>query len=341
MSGAAAGLARWFEQSLGMEDAVVERRLGGGNSNITELVTHSRGKVVLRRPPDAAISPSAATGVRREYRTLSALAGRARVPTAIAFCEDTAILGQPFLVAEFIEGVAISTELPASYPRNGDTLSRIGEELIDAIAAVHALDCRELGLEVPRGESAYVSRQIERWMRARATDAVRELPMFTETGRWLLAHCPTVAPTALIHGDFHLDNSLFQQDATRLAAIIDWELATIGDPLADLGLALAFWGPRPVEKIGFAFVQQVTRDVPGVVSRETLAQRWSNATGVPVGALDYYRVFALWRLAAIVEGAFVLYRKGLVADAYSRNLEHDVTNLLAEAAQIAGLGSAA
>jgi aminoglycoside phosphotransferase (APT) family kinase protein len=337
MSGATAGLARWFEQSLGMEGAVVERRLGGGNSNITELVTHSRGKVVLRRPPDAAISSSAANGVRREYRVLSALAGRARVPAPIAFCEDAAILGQPFLVVEYVEGVAISTELPSGYPRDGDTLTRIGEELIDAIGAIHALDCRDLGLEMPRSEATYVSRQIERWMRARETDAVRDLPLLATIGRWLLAHCPPVAPVALIHGDFHLDNSLFQRDAPRLAAIIDWELATIGDPLADLGLALAFWGPRPVEKIGFSFVQQVTRDVPGVVSRESLAERWSKATGIPADDLDYYRVFALWRLAAIVEGAFVLYRKGLVADAYSRNLEHDVPSLLAEAAQIAGL----
>jgi aminoglycoside phosphotransferase (APT) family kinase protein len=337
MSGAAADLARWFEQSLGMEDAVVERRLGGGNSNITELVTHRHGKVVLRRPPEAAISASAANGVRREYRILGALAGRARVPAPIAFCEDTTILGQPFLVAEYVDGVAISTELPAGYPRDGDTLTRIGEELIDAIGAIHALDCRALGLEMPRSEATYVSRQVERWMRARETEAVRELPMLAETGRWLLANCPPVASVALIHGDFHLDNSLFQRDAPRLAAIIDWELATIGDPLADLGLALAFWGPRPVEKIGFSFVQQVTRDVPGVASRETLAQRWSNVTGIPAGDLDYYRVFALWRLAAIVEGAFVLYRKGLVADAYSRNLEHDVPNLLVEAAQIAGL----
>lgn len=337
MSGAAAGLARWFEQTLGMEGAVVERRLGGGNSNVTELVTHSRGKVVVRRPPDAAISPSAANGVRREYRTLSALTGRARVPAPIAFCEDPAILGQPFLVVEYVEGVAIATELPAAYACDAATLTRIGEELIDAIGAVHALDCRSLGLEVPRGEAAYVSRQIERWLRVREAEAVRDLPMLARTARWLLDNLPPTAPVALIHGDFHLDNSLFRRDVPRLAAIIDWELSTIGDPLADLGLALAFWGPRPVEKIGFSFVQQVTRDVPGVVTRESLAERWSKVSGIPADDLDFYRVFALWRLAAIVEGAFVLYRKGLVADAYSRNLEHDVPNLLAEAAQIAGL----
>jgi aminoglycoside phosphotransferase (APT) family kinase protein len=337
VSDTAAALAHWFAEELGLEGAVVERRLGGGNSNVTELVRHGRGQVVLRRPPDAAISASAANGVRREYRVLRALAGRARVPAPLGFCEDASILGQPFLVVEFVDGVAMSTELPADYPRDAATVDRIGEELIDAIGAVHALDWRELGLEAPTGDVAYVSRQVERWMRTREADSVRELPLIAETGQWLLAHRPAAAPVALIHGDFHLDNTLFRRDAPLLAAIIDWELATIGDPLADLGLALAFWGPRPVEPVGFPFVQQVTRDIPGLASRESLAERWSNATGISVDDLDYYRVFALWRLAAIVEGAYVLHRKGLVADAYSRNLERDVPNLLAEAAQIAGL----
>ena len=330
-------MARWFEETLGLEGAVVERRLGGGNSNVTELVRHSRGQVVLRRPPDAAISASAANGVRREYRTLRALAGRARVPAPIGFCEDPSILGQPFLVVEFVDGVAMSTELPADYPRDAATLNRIGEELIDAIAAIHALDWRDLALEAPQGNMDYVSRQVERWMRARQADSVRDLSLIGETGRWLLAHRPAAAPVALIHGDFHLDNTLFRRDVPVLAAIIDWELATIGDPLADLGLALAFWGPRPVETVGFSFVQQVTRGMPDLASRESLAERWSIATGIPVDRLDYYRVFALWRLAVIVEGAFVLHHKGLVADSYARNLEHDVPNLLAEAAQIAGL----
>jgi aminoglycoside phosphotransferase (APT) family kinase protein len=337
VSGAATGLARWFAEELGLEGAIVERRLAGGNSNVTELVRHSHGLVVLRRPPDAAISASAATGVRREYRVLTALAGRARVPAPVGFCEDAAILGQPFLVVEFVDGVAMTTELPADYPCDAATLNRIGEELVDAIGTIHALDWRDLGLEAPRDSSAYTGRQVERWMRVRQADAVRELPHFAATGRWLLARRPAAEPVALIHGDFHLDNTLFRRDLPRLAAVIDWELATIGDPLADLGLALAFWGPRPVESVGFSFVQQVTRDMPGLASRESLAERWSRTTGIPVDDLDYYRVFALWRLAAIVEGAYVLHHKGLVADQYSRNLEHDVPRLLAEAALIAGL----
>lgn len=337
MNGAAERLSRWLADNVGLEGAVLERRLGGGNANVTELVRHDSGKVVLRRPPDAAISASAANGVRREYHMLRALAGRARVPTPLGFCDDQTIIGQPFIVVEHVEGVAISTELPPAYDRHASTVNRIGEELVDAIGAVHALDWRELGLQPPSGDGSYVRRQIERWMRTRETDAVRDLPLLATVGRWLLARCPPSPALAVMHGDYHLDNTLFRRDEPRLAAIIDWELATVGDPCADLGLLLAFWGDRPVAAIGFPFVQQATRGIPGVVSRNVLADRWSRTSGIAIADLDFYMAFALWRLAAIVEGAYALHRRGLVADQYSRNLEHDVPNLLAEAARIAGV----
>ncbi len=332
-----ARLARWLAEHLGLEDAEAVRRLGGGNSNVTQLIRHRGGQVVLRRPPDSAISASAANGVRREHRMLQALAGRARVPRPLGFCDDTSVVGQPFAVVEFVDGVAITTELPAAYSRDAATLNRVGEELVDSIAAVHALDWRALGLEGPSDPAAYVRKQVERWLKVRAEDPVRELPLVEEVGRWLLARLPAAPRATVMHGDFHLDNTLFRRDAPALAAIIDWELSTIGDPLTDLALMLAFWGPREVDPPGFAFVQQVTRDVPGLVTREALAERWSKATGIDAAELDYYMVFALWRLGSIVEGAYALFRRGQVADAYSRNLEHDVPALLTEAALRAGL----
>ena len=173
----------------------MERRLGGGNSNVTELVPHEGGRVVLRRPPDAAISASAANGVRREYRMLRALAGKARVPAPLGFCDDAAIIGQPFIVVENVDGVAISTELPAGYPNDAATLNLIGAELVDAIGTVHALDWRELGLEAGTSEESYVSRQVKRWMSAREADAVRELPLIARIGRWLLAIAPPPHPS--------------------------------------------------------------------------------------------------------------------------------------------------
>jgi aminoglycoside phosphotransferase (APT) family kinase protein len=327
--------ATWAAAHAGLRSARLGARLGGGNSNVTQLVEFDGGRAILRRPPDAAMSASAANGIRREQRLLKALLGRAPVPAALALCEDAEIIGQPFILTQFIPGVAITRHLPASYPANGGTLRRIGEELVDGLAAVHRVEWRTSGIE-SSAPFDYVPRQIERFVSARRAEAVRELPLLFRVADWLVAEMPRERPAALIHGDYHLDNTLFSEDAPRLAAIIDWELATVGDPLADVALMLAFWGPRPVAAPGFAFVQAVSRDHP-TVSREELAARWSAATGIGVERLPYYLAFALWRLAAIVEGAYVLFRRGAVSDDYSRGLEHDVPALLAEAAAIAGL----
>jgi aminoglycoside phosphotransferase (APT) family kinase protein len=229
--------------------------------------------------------------------------------------------------------------LPGDYPDEPATLERIGHELVDALAEIHRLDWRELGLKAPDPASDYLTREIDRWLRVRAGASARELPLLQRLGIWLADHKPPQARQSVVHGDYHLDNTLFARAEPRLAAVIDWELSTVGDPLADLALMLMFWGPRAFDPPGFAFVQAVSRR-PGVVSRESLAHRWSLATSVDAGALDYYLVFAFWRLAAIVEGAWVLRARGLVDSDYARRLEYDVPALLEEAARVAGVGSA-
>jgi aminoglycoside phosphotransferase (APT) family kinase protein len=330
-------LTRWLAEHAGLQDAELGDRLGGGNSNVTQLIRHRDGLAVLRRPPDNAISASAASGVRREYRMLAALHGHAPVPRPLGFCEDPEVLGVPFGVAEHVDGVAISTALPPAYPPSAATLQSIGEELIDALATLHTLDWRALGIEPPDAPHDYVAKQIKRWLKARAEGAVRDLPLIGEIGSWLQARLPTPPSPCVMHGDFHLDNTLFRRDIPQLAVVIDWELASIGNPYADLALMLSFWGPRVVEPPGFAFVQKVSRDVGNCIDRDALARRWSRRTGLALDDFEFYRVFALWRLAAIVEGAYVLFRHGKVADDYSRRLEHDVPALLEEAARGASL----
>ncbi len=331
----------WLAEHLGLQEAQLGPRLGGGNSNITQLIQHRDGLAVLRRPPDNAISASAASGVRREYKMLQALHGHAPVPRALGFCDDASVLGTPFAVVEHIDGAAISIALPPTYPAGPATLQTMGEELIDALATIHTLDWQALGIEPPDAPQDYVAKQIRRWLKARATESVRELPLVAEIGRWLEARLPPPPPASVMHGDFHLDNTLFRLDLPRLAAVIDWELASIGNPYADLALMLSFWGPRAVDPPGFAFVQKVTRDQAGCIDRDTLARRWSRRTGLSLDEFEFYRVFALWRLAAIVEGAYVLFRHGKVADEYSRRLEYDVPALLEEAARIARIRTGA
>ena len=159
---------------------------------------------------------------------------------------------------------------------------------------------------------------------------MRSLPLMEELGHWLAEHEPDPVVATVVHGDYHLDNTLCRRNVPELAAVIDWELATIGDPLSDLGLLLMFWGPRKLSPPGFPHVQAVTRR-DGVLSRRQLAQRWSAATGISLDNIDYYFCFAFWRLAAIVEGAYQLYVEGKVDSDYARGLEQTVPALLAEA----------
>lgn len=327
-------VARWLEANAGVSGVRILRRLSGGNANLTLRLDSDAGPLVLRTPPENAISSTAHRGIERESRVLRALDGRARVPKMVAWCEDTSVIGRPFLVVGHVDGVAITDTLPGAYPDTLETVNRLGESLVDELAVVHSLPWESLGLERFGRPEQFLERQITRWRDTRAAAPVRELPLLAELAGWLLENLPAQGHASLIHGDYHLDNTLSFPDRPELAAIIDWELATIGDPLADLALLLMFWGPRQLDPPGFRHIQAITRR-EGVHSRRALAERWSRATGLPLHDLDFYLCFAFWRLAAIVEGAWELYSAGKVDSDYARGLEYDVPALLEEAAEAA------
>ena len=325
----------WAANALGARKAELGEVLSGGNSNITRLARVDGAVMVLRHPPVHTVSDRAAAGIRREFDVMRALAGRAPVPAPVAFCDDTAVLGAPFLLAGFVDGVSITDSLPAGYDASAATISTIGEELIDALAAVHRINWT---LTLPEGfgrPEGFVQRQIERWLDVREKGAVRDLPLLTRLGRWLLDNLPAGDPVAIIHCDYHLDNTLFARGVPRLEAIVDWEMATVGPALVDLGLLTMFWNRGGEPERGFAAIQAVSNR-PDAPSRAALAERWSAATGFPIDNLAFYQAFAFWRLAAIVEGAHVLHRRGLVDSAYARGLVHDVPALLASAARAVG-----
>lgn len=324
-------LLQWLTDHLEINNPAIEKTLGGGNSNVTMLLSSDDGDFVLRHPPVNTISDLAGSGIEREARVLAALRDKKlRVPGFVGFCDDQSIIGSPFLVSTFVDGVAITDSLPGGYDEGGTTLQTIGEELVDAIAEIHSLDWQTLELPGFRASSAFLTRQLERWLKIRQQDRVRDLPLFEKLAKRLNDQLPVESFTTLMHGDFHLDNTLFLKDSPKLGAIIDWELAAIGDPRVDLGLLLAFWGPREIESPALPFVQQVTRD-DSAPSREYLARRWSAKTGMEADNYHYFCAFAFWRLAAMVEGAYVLFKKGKVDSDYARNLEFDVPALLQEA----------
>jgi len=326
--------ARWLDREAGIAGARIVRPLTGGNANVTSLVETADGPMVLRHPPADTVSDLAGAGIAREFRFISAIAGKAPVADPILFCDDLAVLGAPFSLTRFVSGAAITDTLPSAYQNSVDTLDAVGHALIDALASVHAIAPvpAELG-DVDKART-FVVRQIERWRAVRSAHAVRDLPLIETLGAWLAANAPPPEAVRIVHCDYHLDNVLMDPDLPQVRAILDWEMATLADPLVDVGLVTAMWNRDENLPLGFAFVQRVS-NVAGVVAGRDLAQRWARATGLSIGHLGYFQAFALWRLAAIVEGAFVLFREGQVDGPYERGLEQDVPALLDAARRIA------
>lgn len=331
----AARLATWMGNTLGISGVQVGPYLTGGNANITHIIESDAGRLILRHSPAATVSAKAGAGIKREYQLLKALNGDAPAPRAVGFCEDRDVIGAPFSLTTFVDGVSITEALPLSYVRNTENINTIGEELIDAIAAVHALDWeRRLPENFGRPEN-FIRRQIERWLKVREDDAVRDIPLLRNIGKWLFDNIPSESAVGIIHCDYHLDNTLFDRAQPKIKAIIDWEMATVGDPMIDVGLLLMFWRRDEADQLGFRFVQRISNR-PDIVEPRRLADRWTRRTGYSSENLDYYRVFSFWRLAAIVEGAYALQVRGQVDSAYARGLEQDVPNLLRAAAAVIG-----
>lgn len=327
-------LTNWLEAEAGIGGVRLVRPLAGGNANVTSLIETSDGPMVLRHPPAATVSALAGAGIAREFRFVSAMAGKAPVAEPIAFCDDPTVLGVPFAITRFVEGVAITDSLPSSYPDTPACRNAIGENLIDALARVHAIDPVPSGLGSLEKGSSFALRQIERWRGEREKKSVRDLPLIEKLGAWLAENASPAEAVRITHCDFHLDNVLMDPRQPKVKAILDWEMATLADPLVDVGLVTAMWNRDESGPLGFAFVQRISNH-PDVIGGDELADRWARTTGLSIERLRYFQAFALWRLAAIVEGAYVLYRGGQVDGAYERGLEHDVPALLEAAARFA------
>jgi aminoglycoside phosphotransferase (APT) family kinase protein len=332
-----ATLERWLGEHLEHRGPYAWHRLTGGNSNHTYLLEGEAARMILRRPPEALIDPSAHS-VQREHRILQALAQTdVPAPRPFAFCSDLEVLGVPFLVMQYVPGHALTDTLPSEAPPQPRAAAEVAETLVDALATLSGVDWRAVGLEDFGRPDGFLARQVGRWTRQYERVQVRELPRFEEVARWLSDNLPEAGAPGIVHGDFHADNTLVDfRGQARVRAILDWEMATIGDPLLDLGLLLGFWGSDRRKPLSLHRTQAFSRAV-GTPSRAQLADRYELTSGRSVEHLDYYMTLAFWKLAAIVEGAYANSRAGLDSTAHARSMEHEVPRLLAEAAHFCGL----
>jgi aminoglycoside phosphotransferase (APT) family kinase protein len=263
----------------------------------------------------------------REARLQIALEGAGvRVPHVLAVCEDESVLGVPFYVMEYLEGAVVTDRVPPELDSPEDR-RRLGLELVDALAELHAVDLGASDLDGFGKPKGYLERLVRRFSGLWEVNATRELPAVADLGAWLDAHRPESGPATVVHGDYRLGNLLVSLEApARVVAILDWELATIGDPLADLGYLVATYS-EPGSPGGAMELSPATR-ASGFPSRLELVERYAERSGRPVGSLAWYEALALWKAAVFCEALYGRYLQGERDDAWAGSLDAGVPRLL-------------
>lgn len=280
----------------------------GGASNWTYRLQYPEDDLVLRRPPEGRKAKSA-HDVTREYRLQAALRPAfPYVPEMVASCTDPAVLGCDFYVMRRIPGLVPRKEFPV--PLAPDLARRLCERAVDALVALHAVDPASAGLEGFGKGTGYVRRQVEGWAERYTSARTPDVPSFGRVIEWLRAQCPDDVATVPIHNDFRLDNLVLDEaDPTRILGVLDWELATLGDPLTDLGAALAYWVEAGDDPIVRATRRQPTH-LPGMFTRAELVARYLEKTGRSVPDFRFYEVLGMFRLAGIAQQIYWRYRAG-------------------------------
>ncbi len=328
-------LAEAIPDASAEQELEIERHQAG-HSNETFFLRFGKRDLVLRRPPLGAFLPSA-HDVVREYRVLSALGPtEVRAPRTIASCEDGSVIGAPFYLMERMHGDVIRDSLPSRF--DVGERARIGQELIDSLVELHAVDVKLAGLEGFGRPDGYLARQLKRWtgQMELTLPHTRPIPDLVAVGEWLATELPESGPSTLVHGDYKLDNVMFAPVLpARLNAILDWEMSTLGDPLADLGWLISFWR-EPGDAAGsiFSDTTRVT-EMEGFSSRDELVSRYQDATGRDVDGLDWYRVLAIWKLAILLEGSYARHLAGMTDDPFFAKMESGVPELASIALDLA------
>ncbi|HEY7620179.1 MAG TPA: phosphotransferase family protein [Solirubrobacteraceae bacterium] len=306
--------------------------LGEGHSNVTYLLRRDGAEIVLRRPPRGPLPPSA-HDVLREARVLTALAGRARVPAVLAVCEEPAVIGAPFYVMEKVDGHVVTRTIPDALDTPNDR-RRMGEELVDALVEVHAVDWRAAGLEGFGKPTGYLERQLRRFLGLWEHNRTREIPAVESVGQWLQANLPESGPATVVHGDYRLGNTMMAPDGpARLVSIFDWEMATIGDPLADVGYMCTLWVDRNDPPNLFE-LSKVTRE-EGFPLREELIARYEERSGRSMTDIRWYRTLALWKSIVFMEGNYKRAMAGSTDDPYLKGFGDGVIQLAERAEALA------
>lgn len=302
-----AGVEGWFESNVeGVQTPLEFKMIAGGRSNLTYSVADQAGRRwALRRPPLGKRLASA-HDMGRETKIVSALASTGvPVPSVAGFCEDESVNDAPFYVMDFLSGPILRDKASAEPVSEADRRA-IGERVVDTLVEIHNVDPDECGLGDLGKKTDHTARTLHRWVGQWEKSKTREFPLVNEVHDRLAARIPEQGPAAIVHGDYRLDNMILTDDY-EVAAVVDWELCTLGDPLADVGLLLVYWAEEGDELI--PLFEPATM-LPGFISREQVKARYAEKSGRDLSQIDYYLALGYWKLAIILEGVFARYMAG-------------------------------
>jgi aminoglycoside phosphotransferase (APT) family kinase protein len=308
------------------------RQFPGGHSNLTYLLEAGGLEYVLRRPPLGPVAPKA-HDIAREYRVLGAVHPFfPQAPRVFVLCDDPAVIGAIFFVMERRHGLVLRREVPAPFTGDASFGVRVSEAFVDCLAALHEVDVSQVMLGKPAG---FLERQVsgwaERWQRAQT----ETLPQMEQLIRWLTDRLPESPAATLVHNDYKLDNLMLDtSDPGRVEAVLDWEMATAGDPLVDLGCVMCYWpeaGDPPARRDALSSITTL----PGWFTRAQIVERYARLTGCDVSGLSYYEVFGIFKIAVVLQQIYFRYRRGQTSDERFRHFDERVRGLVEAAAAVA------
>jgi aminoglycoside phosphotransferase (APT) family kinase protein len=324
-------LARYLGGKLEGGGSLSIEQFPGGHSNLTYLLRTPARDYVLRRGPLGPVAPKA-HDMAREYMVLKAVHPFFdAAPEVFHLCEDTSIIGAVFFVMERRRGIVMRDRIPTELAAFTDYPARVSRGFVDCLVELHAVDIEKHGLVSLGKPAGFLERQVrgwfERWNRANT----EEIPLMERLIQWLTDHLPASPAPTLVHNDFKLDNLMLDaEDPGRIEAVLDWEMATVGDPLVDLGLILCYWS-QPSDPGG---TKASLTSEPGWFSRDELIGRYAQQTGRDVSRINYYEVFALFKLAVVLQQIYVRFHRGQTQDERFRHFDKRVHNLIQQAAAL-------
>lgn len=323
-----AALSNYLAEKLhGAANLTIEQ-FPGGHSNLTYLLRTPAREYVLRRGPLGPVAPKA-HDMAREYMVLKAVHPYFdAAPEVFHLCEDTSIIGAVFFIMERRRGIVVRDRIPEELSAFVNYPERVSRGFVDCLVELHAVDIEKHGLISLGKPAGFLERQVRGWFERWKGAKTGEIPAMDRLIQWLTDHLPASPAATLVHNDFKLDNLMLDaKDPGRVEAVLDWEMATVGDPLVDLGLVLCYWS-QPSDPGG---VKASLTSQPGWFTRDQLIGRYAERTGGDVSRINYYEVFALFKLAVVLQQIYVRFHRGQTQDERFRHFDKRVQSLIEEA----------